>query len=104
MSTATSTRESAALESGFVERVQASGAESHPEVTGAGTDDMSPLARRIAYLTLLAGVLFPYGRGGLRLVRLLPLAKSPVEDVVCPELTEAGVGWHLGFTLPRSRP
>jgi hypothetical protein len=58
MSTATSTRESAALESGFVERVQASGAESHPEVTGAGTDDMSPLARRIAYLTLLAGVLF----------------------------------------------
>jgi hypothetical protein len=64
MSTATSTHESSVHESSFVERVQASGSEAHPEVTGTDTYDMSPLALRIAYLTLLAGVLFIAGVAG----------------------------------------
>jgi hypothetical protein len=45
-------------ESGFLGRVQASGTVSHPQVTAAETYDMSPLTRKIVYLSLLAVVLF----------------------------------------------
>jgi hypothetical protein len=61
MSTSTSTVRRAELsvnESSFLGGVQASGAVSHHQVTAAETYDMSPLTRKIVYLSLLAGVLF----------------------------------------------
>jgi hypothetical protein len=45
-------------ESGFYGRMQAAGTASLPQITAAKDYDMSPRARKIIYLTLLAGVLF----------------------------------------------
>jgi hypothetical protein len=61
MSTSTSTvraNESPANERGLLERVQASDRVSHLEMTAAVNYDMSPLTRKVVYLSLLAGVLF----------------------------------------------
>ena len=61
MSTSTSTargNELSTNESGFLERIQAPSTLSHPQVTATDTYDMSPLTRKIVYLSLLAGVLF----------------------------------------------
>ena len=44
--------------SGFLGSAQASGTVFNPQVTAAETYDMSPLTRKIVYLTLLAGVFF----------------------------------------------
>jgi hypothetical protein len=61
MSTATNTargNELSVSESGFLGRTQASGTVAHPQLTTAETYDMSPVTRKIVYLSLLAGVLF----------------------------------------------
>jgi hypothetical protein len=61
MSTSTSTVRRSDLsvgESGFLGRAQTSGTASRPEITAAENYDMSPRARKIVYLSLLAGVLF----------------------------------------------
>ncbi len=45
-------------ESGLLGRVPSAEPAFHPQVTVAETYDMSPLTRKIVYLSLLAGVLF----------------------------------------------
>ncbi len=61
MSTPTSTVRGIELpenKSEFYGRMQAAGTVSLRQITAAEDDDISPRARKIIYLTLLAGVLF----------------------------------------------